>query len=160
MQARQEVLADRLHRAAIRLLRRLRAADEAAALSAPRLSALSVLVYGGPMGVNALAQAEQVRPPTMSRLVAGLEADGLLRRRRDPDDARRQRLEATAAGRRLLEAGRRRRVRMLADGMARLTPAEQSRLAELLPLLERLAVPDPGYGKSDRSKQRLRGSRA
>ena len=96
-------LAERLHSAAIHLLRRLRAEDDASGLTAPRLSALSVLVFGGPRTVGELARAEQVRAPTISRLVAGLERDGLVRRERDPDDARVQRIRATRAG----EAARR-----------------------------------------------------
>ncbi len=67
--AAAEALAQRLHGAAIHLLRRLRTEDVAAGLTAPRLSALSVLVFGGPRSIGELAAAEQVRPPTISRLV-------------------------------------------------------------------------------------------
>src|SRR3954469_5829393 len=69
--ARARAVADRLHSAAIHLLRRLRAADAASGLTAPRLSALSVVVFGGPQTITSLAAAEQVRLPTMTRLVAG-----------------------------------------------------------------------------------------
>ena len=82
-----DALADRLHSAAIRLLRRLRAEDAASGVSAPRLSALSVLVFAGPRTLGELAAAEQVRPPTMTRLVTALEAQGLLARTGDPADA-------------------------------------------------------------------------
>ncbi|HEY6948780.1 MAG TPA: MarR family transcriptional regulator, partial [Gemmatimonadales bacterium] len=99
-------LADRLHSAAIHLLRWLRREDAATGLSAPRLSALSVLVFGGgPVTLGQLAAAEQVRAPTMTRLVNGLEADGLVTRQADPGDARVTRIQATARGRALLEAG-------------------------------------------------------
>ena len=67
-----DAVADRLHSAAIHLLRRLRREDDASGQSAPRLSALSVLVFGGPQTIGALAAAEQVRVPTMSRVVAAL----------------------------------------------------------------------------------------
>ncbi len=90
-------VADRLHSAAIHLLRRLRREDDASGLSAPRLSALSVVVFGGPVTIGALAAAEQVRVPTMSRLVAALEADGLVRRKPDVDDGRVVRVAATPA---------------------------------------------------------------
>src|SRR5229473_2111765 len=70
--------ADRLHSAAIHLLRRLRRQDDASGLTAPRLSALSVIVFSGPLTLGALATAEQVRPPTMTRLVAALEEAGLV----------------------------------------------------------------------------------
>ena len=71
-------VADRLHSAAIRLLRRVRVVDNETGLSAPKLSALSVLHFGGAMSLSALAKAEQVRAPTMSKLVGDLEADGLI----------------------------------------------------------------------------------
>src|SRR6476661_10655355 len=78
----------RLHSAAIHLLRRLRREDDASGLSAPRLSALSVVVFGGPLTLGALAAAEQVRPPTMTRIVSALEAAGLVQREPGPRDGR------------------------------------------------------------------------
>src|SRR3954468_23413000 len=108
------VVADRLHSAAIHLLRRLRTEDTASGLTAPRLSALSVIVFGGPLTLGALAAAEQVRPPTMTRLVAALEGAGLVTREPDPGDPRQVLLRATPAGRRLLEEGRVRRTATLA----------------------------------------------
>src|SRR4051812_49977548 len=81
-------LADRLHSAAIHLLRHLRKEDDASGLSAPRLSALSVVVFGGPLSLGALARAEQVRPPTMTRIVTGLQRDGLVTRKGDLRDRR------------------------------------------------------------------------
>src|SRR5881397_757797 len=92
------VVADRLHSAAIHLLRRLRVEDKAMGLSAPRASALSVLVFRGPVTMSALAEAEQVRRPTITRLIDGLERRGLVRRVNDPGDGRVQMVEATAAG--------------------------------------------------------------
>jgi DNA-binding MarR family transcriptional regulator len=133
-------LADRLHSAAIRVLRRLRVEDAASGVSAPRLSALSVLVFGGARTIGELAAAEQVRPPTISRLVRDLERDGLIERAADPKDARVQRVGATAAGRALLAAGRRRRVSRLAESVEALSPAERAALAAALPLLERLGT--------------------
>ena len=86
---RDEQLADRLHSAAIHLLRRLRREDAASGLSGPRLSALSVIVFGGgPITLGQLALAEQVRPPTMTRLVNRLAAEGLVTREPDPADGR------------------------------------------------------------------------
>ena len=82
-------MADRLHSAAIHLLRRLRVEDEALGISAPRLSALSVLVFAGPRRVGELAEAEQVEPPTMTRLVDGMERDGYVARAPDPEDGAR-----------------------------------------------------------------------
>src|SRR5437016_4333464 len=110
-------LADRLHSAAIHLLRRLRREDDASGLPAPQLSALSVIVFGGPVTLGALAAAEQVRPPTITRLVATLESAGLVQRELDASDRRIVRVKATARGERLLHEGRRRRVASLASAL-------------------------------------------
>jgi DNA-binding MarR family transcriptional regulator len=130
-----ERLADRLHSASIHLLRRLRREDDGSGLSAPHLSALSVLVFGGPMSLGELAAAEQVRPPSMTRLVRNLEADGLLTREPHPDDGRAVVLRATDEGRRILHEGRARRVHSLAERLRTLDPAEiecLERAAELM----------------------------
>jgi DNA-binding MarR family transcriptional regulator len=132
-------VADRLHSAAIHLLRRLRREDDASGLSAPRLSALSVMVFGGPITIGALAAAEQVRVPTMSRLVAALEADGLVRRVPDESDGRVVRVAATPAATALLHAGRRRRVSALSADVGKLSASERKALLAAIPLLERLA---------------------
>lgn len=136
-------VADRLHSAAIHLLRRLRPEDEASGLSAPRLSALSVIVFAGPITIGDLAAAEQVSPPTISRLVKELELEGLVTRERDRDDGRVQLVLATARGRRTLEAGRRRRVARLAADLARLPAAERRLLARAAGVLEKLSRPPP-----------------
>lgn len=107
-------VADHVHSAAIRLLRALRRQDDKWGLSAPRLSALSVVVFGGPITLGDLARAEQVRPPTMTKLVQALEAAGLVKRSPDPDDGRITWIKATANGKKLLVRGRAARVRALA----------------------------------------------
>ncbi|HKO13899.1 MAG TPA: MarR family transcriptional regulator [Acidobacteriaceae bacterium] len=132
-------IADRLHSVAIHLLRRLRREDEASALSAPQLSALSVIVFGGPVTLGALAAAEQVRPPTITKLVAGLEEAGLVARERDPADARVTRVRATARGTRLLQEGRERRVAALAASLRALPAADRKMVLRALPILETLA---------------------
>src|SRR5690349_20394741 len=81
-------IADRLHSAAIHLLRSARKRDDASGLTGPRLSALSVVVFGGPLTIGALASAEQVSAPTMTRLVGALERAGLVERRRSDGDRR------------------------------------------------------------------------
>jgi DNA-binding MarR family transcriptional regulator len=134
-----DAVADRLHSAAIHLLRRLRREDDASGLSAPRLSALSVLVFGGPQTSGDLAAAEQVRVPTMSRVVAQLETDGLLKRIPDQTDGRVVRVEATPTAHALLHAGRRRRVAALAADVARMSPEERRVILEAIPLIEKLA---------------------
>lgn len=131
-------LADRLHSSAIHLLRRLRREDDASGLPAPQLSALSVIVFGGPLTLGALATAEQVRPPTITRLVDKLETAGLVERASDPADGRISRVVATAKGVKLLHAGRRRRVATLAAALDALSKAERSALSNALPALEKV----------------------
>lgn len=132
------VVADRLHSAAIHLLRRLRVEDKALGLSGPRASALSVIVFRGPLTMGALAEADQVRPPTMTRLVDGLQRRGLVRRISDATDGRVQLVEATAAGKRLLHKGRARRVERLMRDIAQLPVADQELLARAAALMETL----------------------
>lgn len=129
--------ADRLHSAAIHALRHVRREDPASGLSAARLSALSVLVFGGPRTLGELAAAEYVRPATMSRIVQALELDGLVRRERDPQDGRVARLRATGKGKRVMQLGRRRRVERLAALLDRLEPGEVERVREAAELVER-----------------------
>ena len=129
--------ADRFHSAAIHALRHVRREDPASGLSAARLSALSVLVFGGPRTLGELAAAEQVRPPTMTRIVRALEEAGFVRRESDPSDGRVVRLYATAAGERVLWQGRERRVARLAELLARLSPEEVARVREAADLVER-----------------------
>lgn len=106
--------ADRLHSAAIHLLRRVREVDaRAMGLSPARASALSVLVFGGARSLTELAEAEGVSAPTMSKLVAGLERERLVRRYPDVNDARAIRIEPTAKARRILERGRAKRLDLL-----------------------------------------------
>src|ERR671935_2598236 len=97
--------ADRFHSAAIHALRHVRREDPATGVSAARLSALSVLVFGGPRTLGELAAAEHVRPATMSRIVQALEQDGYLRRESDPRDRRVSRPRATAKGERVMWGG-------------------------------------------------------
>ena len=153
-------VAERLHSAAIHLLRRLRREDVAMGLSAARASALSVLVFGGrAVTLGTLAQAEQVSAPTITRLIVGMERDGLVRREPDPDDRRIAWLHATAKGARLLHAGRRRRVAALEADLARLAPADRDTLAAATGILERV-LKHPGAADANRAAgRRARTSR-
>jgi len=131
-------VADRLHSAAIHLLRRVRKQDVATGEGPARLSALSVLVFGGPKTLGELAAAEQVKPPTMSRIVAGLARTRLIEVTADPHDARRMRIRATAKGTRLLQKGRQLRIAYLASHLESLTPEELARLGEAVEILQKL----------------------
>ena len=132
-------VADRLHSAAIHLLRGLRRVDDETGLSAPRLSALSVVVFAGPITLGALAAAEGVRPPTMTRLVTALQESGLVTRTIDEDDARVTRVAATPRGRKVLMRGRARRLRLLAERLEALPPAELEILGTAAGLIETVA---------------------
>lgn len=129
--------ADRFHSAAIHALRHVRREDSDTGLSAARLSALSVLVFGGPRTLGELAAAEQVRPATMTRIVQALEQEGLVRRESDPDDRRVTRLHATAKGERVMWRGRERRVANLATLLAALSEEEVAQVHEAAELVER-----------------------
>ena len=135
-----EQIADRLHSAAIHLLRRLRRADEAAGVSSARLSALSVLIYAGPCTMGRLAAIEQVRVPTMSRTVAAMERDGLVLRKRVAGDGRSVQLSASAKGRRVLDRARHARLTLLTGALDSLSAAEREQVRVALPLLERLSA--------------------
>jgi DNA-binding MarR family transcriptional regulator len=129
--------ADRFHSAAIHALRHVRREDPATGIGAARLSALSVLVFGGARTLGELASAEQVRPPTMTRIVQALEEDGLVRRDRDPHDGRVARIRATAKGKRVMQQARARRIEKLAQLLHRLSSRDVERVREAAELVEK-----------------------
>ncbi len=139
-------VASALHSAAIHLLRRVRRVDDESGLSAARLSALSVLVFGGPRTVGQLARAEQVSAPTMSRLLSGLERDGLVLREPSSRDGRSVVAHATPAGRRVLEEGRHRRVGEVLDLLTGLSSDELRILGSAAELIERVSAFSPSAG--------------
>jgi DNA-binding MarR family transcriptional regulator len=129
--------ADRIHSAAIHLLRRVRAVDARMGLTPARASALSVLVFGGPCSLTELAEAEQVSVPTMSRLVAALEREALVRRVADVADGRSVRLHPTPKARRILRRGRERRTALLESLLEGATRHEIAVVAEAAEIVER-----------------------
>lgn len=130
-------MADRLHSAAIHLLRRARRGDALTGATPAQLSALSVLM-SGPKTLGELAAAEQVRAPTISRLAAEMERIGLIRRRGDPDDGRVVRVEMTGRGRRVLGKGRELRITDIESRVRRLAPDEIEALSDAIALIERM----------------------
>lgn len=138
-----EELADRLHSTAIHLLRQVRVQDAAAGLAPARLSALSVLVFGGAMSLNDLARAEQVRPPTMSRIVDALESQGLLRRTVNQQDRRAVVLEASEKGKAILWQGRKRRVKFLAKYLSRLSEQERRHINDAIKAIQKAMTTQP-----------------
>lgn len=118
---RQGNVADRLHSAAIHLLRRARRTDPLTGVSPAQLSALSVLM-GGPKTLGELAAAEQVRAPTMSRLVSEMQRARVARKAIDREDARVVRVHATAKGLRALSRGRAMRIEAIERLLSGLEP--------------------------------------
>ena len=134
-----EELADALHSAAIHLLRRVRRRDAETGLSPARLSALSVVVFGGPLRISELARVEGVRTPTMTPIVAALEADGLVTREADEQDARASILRATAHGRKLMAEGRARRIADLTGELRKLSRDERDVLRRATTLIQQVS---------------------
>jgi DNA-binding MarR family transcriptional regulator len=141
-------MASRLHSAGIHLLRAVRVADGRSGLSPARLSALSVLVFGGPRTIGALASADGVRSPTMTQLVNGLEADRLVQRRGAAGDGRRVVVAATPAGERAMREAQGRRLDVLVDLLASADAAEIDLLDRAAALLDRLIE---AHAAADRS---------
>lgn len=103
-----------------------------------RLSALSVLVFGGAMSLKQLAAAEQVKPPTMSRIVDALERAALIEIVADEKDRRGILIRPTAKGAKLLHAGRKLRVKALANQLRLLKGPDIETLLEATSILERV----------------------
>ena len=134
-------VATRLNGAAVHLLRRLHREDAAQGTSSTRLSALTVLVLGGPRTLGQLAESEGVTPPSMTRLVTAMEGDGLVARSRSDTDGRLVIVAATPAGAELLHRGRDRRVETLAGLLRGLPAADQRTLESAAGILEELLRP-------------------
>ncbi len=131
-------LAAHLRLSVARLARRLRR-ETGADVTASQLSALHTIGRLGPLTLGDLSAAERVRPPTMTRVVASLEEQGLVTRTVDPSDRRVAHVATTAHGDRFLEASRHRRDAFLASGLRSLSPEERDVLRRAAGLLERLA---------------------
>ncbi len=140
-----EQAADQLHSAAIHLLRRVWSEDRKTGLTPARLSALSVLVFGGARSLGELADAEHVTAPTMSAIVKRLQEDGLVRRRPHPDDRRALTIEPTAKGTRLMQLARQRRIGALASLFEGLAAHEIEALRSAAEIVER-AISGTGRG--------------
>jgi DNA-binding MarR family transcriptional regulator len=131
--------ARQINSGAIHVLRALRRIDRLAGLPAARLSALSVLVFGGPCTIGALAAAEDVTSPTMTRIVDGLEEAGLVRRTVLAGAGRPVEVSPTVSGTRLMRRAAGRRLDAITAGLAGLSAADQRALRAAAPALDRLA---------------------
>ncbi len=133
--------AARLRLSATRLARRLRREADSG-FTPSQLSALAVVYNHGPLTLGALAEHERVAPPSITKVVAKLEADGLLARTADPTDGRVSRVTATATGRALIEESRRRKTTWLTERIRQLDPQAQAKLADALDALDQLVTMD------------------
>lgn len=143
MTAADDDLARAINSVAIHVVRRVRRTDDALGVPPARLSALSVLVFGGPRSVSQLAAAEQVTGPTMTKVVDGLVKTGLVERRPHPDDSRAVLVVPTPRGRRVMERGRRLREEHLRAMLSAATANELECLGEAMAILRRLLADDP-----------------
>ena len=132
--------ADSIHSAAIHLLRRISREDSAVGVSPARMSALSVLIFTGPKTMSELATMERVKLPTMSRLVAAMEQEGLVTRRPHEEDARSVVLTATAKGKRVLEHGRELRLSALENLLEGASAREVAVVREAAQIVDRLVL--------------------
>jgi DNA-binding MarR family transcriptional regulator len=139
--ATPSALGSQLRLAILRLSRRLRQ-QAVGEITASQLSALSAVAKRGEVTLGELAAIEQIAPPSMTRIAARLEEQGLLERRTDASDRRVARVVASPAGEALLAETRTRRDAFLTARLRNLTPEERSILAKAVPLLERLASED------------------
>jgi len=140
MNERFEV-ADALHSAAIHLLRSAAKTDAQSGQGPARLSALSVLVFAGPKTLGQLATIERVKPPTMTRIVAGLTQSGLARIETEKGDARKKIISVTPKGERLLQEARKKRIQSLVENLKRLDDIELKILRKASDLIEQMIKP-------------------
>jgi DNA-binding MarR family transcriptional regulator len=124
----------------MRLARRLRAERADYSLTLTQLSALSTLERLGPLTPSALAENERVQPPSVTRVVAALEAKELVTRQPHPTDGRQCVIALTRAGKALVAENRRRRDAWLAKQLRALDEGEREALRAALPVLERLSL--------------------
>lgn len=136
---RERTLASRLRLAVVRLNRRLRAQRADSALTLSQLSALSCLHKAGSMTPGELAAKEGVQPPSMTRVIAALEDNGLVARRAHPTDGRQAIVEVTEAGQARIEEEVSIRERWLDQHLAELDEEELAVLSRAAEIIDRLA---------------------
>jgi DNA-binding MarR family transcriptional regulator len=133
------LLAHGLRPSVMRLARRLRQMrDDSVGLNSNQLSAMAVLLNSGDMLMGELAAAEKMQPPSMTRIINGLETRGFVARRPHPEDRRQCLVTLSDEGRKILLANRRRRDEWLAIRIAQLAPAEREVLREAIAILEKV----------------------
>ena len=125
-----------------RVNRRMRQTRPVGDLTHSQISALQSLDLGGALTPRELAEAERVRPPTMTRIVSRLEELGLVARTPHPTDGRQVILALSPAGRELLDGYRRTRDEWFANRLAELSHEERDTIARAAEILTRIARKD------------------
>jgi DNA-binding MarR family transcriptional regulator len=133
----EAAVAAQLRLSVTRLARRLRQ-ESGSGYSPSQLSALAVIDNHGPLTLGALADHERVAPPSITKVVAKLEAEGLVQRTTDPSDRRVTHVATTTAGRTLIAETRRRKTTWLTERVRELPDDELARLADALDVLDHL----------------------
>ncbi len=128
-----------LRPALVRLTRVLRNQRVDMSVTISQLSAMAALATNGPMSAGELAAYERVQPPSMTKVLSTLVESGLVRREPHPSDRRQAIIALTEAGERLLDSERRSRDAWLSQQLARLRPEELALLAQVVPVLDKLA---------------------
>jgi DNA-binding MarR family transcriptional regulator len=123
----------------MRTVRRLRAEKSDDAISDSQYAVLGTLDRHGVMTSAALAAHERVRPPSMTRIVAGLLEAGLVTRAAHPEDGRAHLVTLSDAGREAVAETRRRRDEWLCSQLAVLSEEDRGTLARAAELLDRLS---------------------
>lgn len=107
-------------------------------LTPSQQSTLAVIDHHGPIRLGDLARIEAVSPPTITKIVAKLEGQGLVSREGDPDDRRIVQVSITDEGHARMAETRQRRNQWLAEQLARLDPHDAASLHQAIAPLERL----------------------
>jgi len=130
-------MAARLRLAILRLSRRLRQ-QVAGGVTSSQVSAMATIERLGTPTLGELASSEQVQPPSMTKIVMGLEAAGLVARQEDAADRRMVRVELTGHGRRSLQRSRSLRTAYLVRRLRGLSAEDRHALEQAVALLEHL----------------------
>ena len=135
-----------LHSNAIHLLRNVREEDTAMGIGPAQASALSVVVFGGPLSLNELAAAEQVKPPTMSRIVEALVREDLVKREANMQDRRSITISSTEKGAKIMHGGRNRREKRLIKLLSKLDSKEVKCLGEASVIISKILNREQSQG--------------
>ncbi|MCW2541032.1 MAG: Transcriptional regulator, MarR family [Frankiales bacterium] len=122
----------------MRVVRRLRSQRVNTAVTLSQLSALTTVKKYGPLSAGEVAAAEQMQPPSMTKILASLEANGWIERMSHPDDRRQSIITITESGRELIDEETRARDEWLAMRLSEMSVADRDLLRDAIDVLDRL----------------------